>query len=110
MVYTQVYMNWSVVPQDCMQNLRRLPYFCRLDVLPNTNQWHQDIDNTSRELLTISSCLHAFSALMLLVGQKEGHLTCKKLGGGMLARLCVWVKVQICIWPSVCVCVYCRQR
>jgi len=24
----------------------------------------------------------------------------KKLSGGMLAWLCVWVKVQICIWPS----------
>jgi len=24
--------------------------------------------------------------------------------GGMLAWLCVWVKVQICIWPSWCCC------
>ena len=29
----------------------------------------------------------AFSALMLLVGQQEGHLACKKLSGGMLAWL-----------------------
>jgi len=42
----------------------------------------------------------AFSALTLLVGQQEGHPACKKLSGGMLAWLCVWVKVQICIWPS----------
>jgi len=42
----------------------------------------------------------AFSASMLLVWQQEGHLACKKLSGGMLAQLCVWVKVQICIWPS----------
>jgi len=27
-----------------------------------------------------------------------------KLSGGMLAWLCVWVKVQICIWPSWCHC------
>jgi len=27
----------------------------------------------------------AFSALMLLVGWREGHPTCKKLSGGMLA-------------------------
>jgi len=47
---------------------------------------------------------HAFSALMLLVGQQEGHLACKKLSGWMLAWLCVWVKVQICIWPSWCHC------
>jgi len=43
----------------------------------------------------------SFSALMLSVGQQEGHLDCKK-----------WVaacwhgcgKVQICIWPSWCHC------
>jgi len=38
---------------------------------------------------------------MLLVGQQEGHLACKKLSGGMLVWFCVWVKVQICIWPSL---------
>jgi len=31
---------------------------------------------------------------MLLVGRQEGH-ACKKLIGGMLAWLHVWVKVQI---------------
>jgi len=36
-----------------------------------------------------------FSALMLLVGQQEGHLACKKLSGGMLAWLPVWGMVQI---------------
>jgi len=39
----------------------------------------------------------AFSALTLLFGRQEGHLACKKLSGGMLAWLCVWVKVQIYI-------------
>jgi len=43
--------------------------------------------------------LFAFTALTLLVGQQEGHPACKKLSGGMLPWLCVWVKVQICIWP-----------
>jgi len=42
----------------------------------------------------------ALNALMLLVGWQEGHLACKKLCGGTLVWLCVWVKVQICIWPS----------
>jgi len=42
----------------------------------------------------------AFSALMLLVGQQEGHLACKKLSGGVLVWLSVWSKVQTCIWPS----------
>jgi len=39
---------------------------------------------------------------MLLVGQQEGHLACKKLSGGVLAWLSVWSKVQTCIWPSRC--------
>jgi len=43
---------------------------------------------------------YAVSALLLLVGQQEGHLACKKLSGGMLAGLCVWGDVQVCIWPS----------
>ena len=50
----------------------------------------------------ILTVLFAFSALMLLVGRQEGHPTCKpvkKLSGGMLSWLCVWVTVQICIWP-----------
>jgi len=41
-------------------------------------------------------CLHlfAFSALTLLVGRQEGHLACKKLSGGVLAKLSVWGEVQ----------------
>jgi len=46
----------------------------------------------------------AFSALMLLVWQQEGHLACKKLTGGIVAWLSVCSKVQICIWPSWCHC------
>ena len=44
-------------------------------------------------------CL-AFSALLLLVGQQEGHPACKKLSGGVLVWLSVWSKVQTCILPS----------
>jgi len=44
----------------------------------------------------------AFSALTLLVGWQEGHPTCKKLSGGVLAWLSVWNEVQTCIWPSSC--------
>jgi len=32
----------------------------------------------------------AFSALTLLVGRQEGHPTCKKLCGGVLAWLSLW--------------------
>jgi len=42
----------------------------------------------------------AFSALTLLVGRQEGHLTCKKLSGEVLAWLSVWSEVQTCMWPS----------
>jgi len=39
----------------------------------------------------------AFCALTLLVGRQEGHPTCKKLSGGVLAWLSVWIEVQTCI-------------
>jgi len=41
-------------------------------------------------------CCCAFSALTLLVGQQEGHTACKKLSGGVLAWLSVWIEVQTC--------------
>ena len=36
-------------------------------------------------------CFVAFNASALLVGQQEGHLACKKLSGGVLAWLSVWI-------------------
>jgi len=42
-------------------------------------------------------CCLAFSALTLLVGWQEGHPTCKKLSGGVLAWLSVWSEVQTCM-------------
>jgi len=48
----------------------------------------------------------AFSALTLLVEWQEEHLACKKLSGGVLARLSVWSEVQICIWTS---CYHCHS-
>jgi len=47
---------------------------------------------------------NAFSALTQLVGRQEGHAACKKLSGGVLARLSVWSYVYTCIWPSWCHC------
>jgi len=38
------------------------------------------------------------------LGGRKGILPVKKLSGGMLAWLCVWIKVQIRIWPSWCHC------
>jgi len=51
-------------------------------------------------LLYCSILLWAFSALTLLIGQQEGHPSCKKLSGGVLAWLSVWSEVQTCMWPS----------
>jgi len=34
------------------------------------------------------------------LGGRKGIRPVKNLSGGMLAWLCVWVKVHICIWPS----------
>ena len=51
-----------------------------------------------------TTLLNAFSALMLLVGQPEGHLACKKLSSEVLAWLSVWSEEQTCIWPSWCHC------
>jgi len=36
----------------------------------------------------------AFSALTLLVGWQEGHPSCKKLSGGVLAWLSVWSEAR----------------
>jgi len=46
-------------------------------------------------MLCYVSITYAFSALMLLVGQQEGHPACKKLSGGVLAWLSVWSKVDL---------------
>jgi len=59
------------------------------------------LDFLNSNFLTV--CL-AFSALTLLVGQQEGHPSCKKLSGGVLAWLSVWSEVQTCMWPSRCHC------
>jgi len=37
--------------------------------------------------------MQPFSALTLFVGRQEGHPTCKKLSGRVLAWLSVWSKV-----------------
>ena len=66
--------------------------------------WPVVVSQSATGLATTVSSVLAFSALTLMVGQQEGHPACKKLSGGRLAWLCVWVKVQICIWPSWCHC------
>ena len=58
---------------------------------------------TTKRIILLT--LHFYkNALMLLVGQQEGHQACKKLSGEVLAWLSVWSQVQTCIWPSRCHC------
>jgi len=40
------------------------------------------------------------SHLTMMVGRQEGHPTCKKMSGGVLAWLSIWSEVQTCIRPS----------
>jgi len=44
--------------------------------------------------------LFALSALMLLVGQQEGHPACKKLSGGVLAWLSVGAMCRLAYGPA----------
>jgi len=64
---------------------------------------HNTINNQSqpRQLHFLHCFMHTrtFSALMLLVGQQEGHPACQKLSGGVLAWSSVW---DVCV--CVCVC------
>jgi len=54
-----------------------------------------------KQAVKLISPYFAFSALMLLDRQQEGHPTCKKLSGGVLAWLYLWSEVLTCIWPSL---------
>jgi len=53
----------------------------------------------SSNFVVFTESVSAFSALMLLVGQQEGHPACKKLSGGVLVWLSAWSEVQTCIRP-----------
>ena len=60
--------------------------------------------NSSVNSSVLQCWVNAFSALTLLVGRQEEYPACKKLSGGVLVWLSVWIKVQTCIWPSWCHC------
>jgi len=48
----------------------------------------------------VSALTICFQCFDTVVWRQEGHPTCKKLIGGVLAWLSAWSKVQICILPS----------
>jgi len=49
----------------------------------------------------------AFSALTLLFGRQEGHSACKKMSGGVLAWLSVWIEVQTSYGPADAIAIHC---
>jgi len=49
----------------------------------------------------------AFSALTLLVGRQEGHLTCKKLSGGVLAWYLSGAKCRLAYGPADATATHC---
>jgi len=55
----------------------------------------------SEMFLSIVWWLQCFDAVGWAIGRSSGL---QKTSGGMLAWLCVWVKVPIWIWPSWCHC------
>ena len=57
-----------------------------------------------RILLFVHVVHSAFSALMLLIGRREGHPAFKKLSGRVLVWLSLWIEVQTCIRSSWCHC------
>jgi len=81
---------------------RRCFAFCAGSV---SNNWHNMYWHSYLAfMLNMLPARFAFSALTLLVGQQEGHPTCKKLSGGVLVWLSVWSAVQTSIWSSWCHC------
>ena len=54
--------------------------------------------------------LFALSALMLLVGQQEGHPVCKKLSGGVLASLSVGARCRLAYGPADVTATHCLLR
>jgi len=58
-------------------------------------------------LLWLSGAFSAASALTLLVGWQEGHLACKKLSGGVLARLSVWSESRLAYGPADATATHC---
>jgi len=90
------------------QKLLAPPYFC-LEVLITVLVSRQSLSWS--HLGTCCLGIQTWSrwwvfclALTLLVGWQEGHPACKKLSGGVMAWLSVWIKVQIYISPTWCLC------
>jgi len=78
--------------------------WCKIFVRPYAIHDAKQTNMLLHKLTLKRRVIATFSALTLLIGWQEAHPACKKLSGGMLAWLCVWVKLQICIWPSWCHC------
>jgi len=64
---------------------------CRLTAMNRDQLWNPTLGNRAWATFTFThEGRFAFSSLTLLIGQQEGHPTCKKLSVGVLAWLSVW--------------------
>jgi len=65
--------------------------------LKTVDKKYQDKIKTleDKSVLTLAVYFTAFSALMLLVRQQEGHLACKKIEWWVLAWLSVWRRCRL---------------
>jgi len=70
------------------------------DDVEDCNRICNNTKNQQVKCISLSN-KQCFDAIVWVAGRAPA---CKKPSGGMLAWLCVWVKVQICIWPSWCHC------
>jgi len=61
----------------------------------------------TRILQLYSAQMNAFSALMLLVGQQEGHPACKKLNGGYWHGYLSGARCRLAYGPAVATATQC---
>jgi len=66
--------------------------------------WNWQLFVISINYMIVIFCILPSVLWCCWLGSRKGIQPVKNLSGGMLAWLCVWVKVRICIWPSWCHC------
>ena len=103
LVYVVCFPTYSFPSLFFTYLLRYFSFPLRIDSLRFRARCRKRLLNLALVFLCLF-CVVAFSVLTLLVGRQEGHPTCKKQSGGVLAWLSVWSEVQTCIWPSWCHC------
>jgi len=90
----------TIVRSGYTGNVVMKTFVCRGCMNPVTSTGCTSVNIGGNKFCYLGDMLSvAFSALMLLAGQQEGHPTCKKLSGGVLAWLSVWVRCRFAYGP-----------